>query len=161
MRFPRILRLVAPALAIALVAGCSDSNDVTGSGGALARLAVDAPANAVSGQAFDVEVDALNIGVEGIHNGIVTITLAAPLFVNSVSPSPGTTATFTNTASGAAVTWTLNTLDSNTQSDLRINATGTLPAAEAARTVRVEASMTADGINPGDAVAFDDVQLTR
>jgi len=161
MKLSRFLRFAIPAVLLAGAAACGDSNDVTGSGGALARLSVDAPASATSGQPFDVDVDALNIGVEGIHSGVVQITLASPLVVNSVTPSPGTQATFSNSASGATVTWTLNTLDSNTQSDLRINATGTLLAVENARTVRVQASMTADGINAGDAVAFDDVQLTR
>jgi hypothetical protein len=160
MKFPRFLRIALPVLAVALAAGCSDSNDVTGSGGALARLSVNAPGSAVSGVGFNVEIRALNVGIEGIHNGVVTITLAAPLAVNSVAASPGTSATFSNAASGATVTWTLNTLDSNTSSDLQIAVTGTLPAGENARTVRVEASMRADGINPGDAVAFDDVQLT-
>jgi hypothetical protein len=160
MRFPRI-RSAGAVLTLVAAAGCGDSNDVTGSGGALGRVSVDAPGSAVSGQVFEVEVDALNIGIEGIHDGSVQVTLASPLRVISVGASPGTSATFANGASGATVTWTLNTLDSNTQSDLRIDASGTLPPSETARTVRVEASLTADGINPGDAVAFDDVQLTH
>ena len=160
MRFLRV-RLAVAVLALAAATGCSDRNDITGSGGALGRLSVDAPGSAVSGQVFGVEVGALNIGIEGIHSGSVRVSLASPLVVNSVDPSPGTSATFANGASGATVTWILNTLDSNTKSDLRINASGTLPSGETARTVRVEGSMTAEGINPGDAVAFDDVQLTR
>jgi hypothetical protein len=160
MRLSRLLRIAIPSALLAAALACSDSNDTTTAPGALGRVSVDAPGSATSGQAFNTDVDALNVGVQGIHNGVVQVTLASPLFINSVTPSAGSSATFTNTASGASVMWTLNTLDSNTRSTLRINATGTLSPAEAARTVRIQASMTANGINPGDAVAFDDVQLT-
>jgi hypothetical protein len=159
MKLARSLRLAIPLALLAAVLACSDSNDVTGTGGALARLQVDAPDSAVSGQAFNVDARALNVGVQGIHNGVVQITLPAPLFVNSTVASLGTSATFTNGVSGASVTWTLNTLDSNTQSTLRVETVGTLPAGSASQTVRVLASMTADGIAAGDAVAQKDVVL--
>jgi hypothetical protein len=159
MRLVRFLRLGVPALLLAGAFACSKSNDITGTGGALARLSVDAPNSAVSGQAFNVDVKALNIGVTNVHNGMVQITLPAPLTVDSLVASLGTTAIFRNGSSGAAVTWTLNTLDSNTQSTLRIGTTGALAPGEAARTVTVQAMMTADGIKSGDAVARKDVQL--
>ena len=104
-------------------------------------------------------MNASNVGVQGIHNGSVTVSLPAPLRVHSVEPSPGTQATFSNGGVGATVTWTLNTLDSNTQSTLRINTTGTLLPGQPAQTLRIQGSMTADGIQAGDAMAFDDVQL--
>jgi len=157
-RFLRIPFVLGAALLAGTVA-CSNSSDVTGSGGALGRVAVSAPDNATSGVAFNADVNATNVGVEGIHNGIVTVSLPPPLTVNSVDPSAGTQATFSNGGAGATVTWTLNTLDSNTQSTLRINTTGTLLAAQPAQTLRIQASMRADGINAGDAVAFKDVQL--
>jgi hypothetical protein len=157
-RFLRIRYVLGAALLAGAVA-CSDSSDVTGGNGALGRVAVSAPDSATSGIAFNADVNATNVGVQGIHNGMVTVTLPPPLTVNSVDPSPGTQATFSNAGGGATVTWTLNTLDSNTQSTLRINTTGTLLAAQPAQTLRIQASMTADGINAGDAVAFDDVQL--
>jgi uncharacterized protein DUF11 len=159
MKFPGFLRLSLPAAALAACLACSDHSDVTSSGAALARLSVDAPDSVASGQAFNVDVKSLNVGVTNIRNGVVLVTLPAPLTVNSVLPSGGTDATFDNASSGATVTWNLNTLDSNTQSTLRITTMGMLAPGEAARTVMVQASMTADGIRPGDAVAQKNIQL--
>lgn len=159
MKFPRLLRAAIPALLLASAIACNDDDDVTGSGGALARLSINSPDSVTSGQAFDLDILALNIGVTNVANGVVQATLPAPLFVNSVTPSAGTTATFTNGASGASVTWTLNTLDSNTQSTLRVNATGTLAQGGAASTVTVQATMTATGIQPGDAVVSKAIQV--
>jgi len=159
MRLSRYLRLALPAALLAGAFACSDSSDVTGSGGALGRVEVRAPDSATSGVAFNADINATNVGVEGIHNGVVQVTLPPPLSVNSVEPSAGTQATFSNSGGGSTVSWTLNTLDSNTNSSLRINTTGTLLAAQPAQTLRIQASMTADGIRAGDAVAFKDVQL--
>jgi hypothetical protein len=159
MKCLRLIRLVLPAALLAAVVACSKSNDVTGANGALGRLSVSAPDSAVSGSVFRTDISALNVGVQGIHNGMVQVTLPGPLTVNSVDASPGTSATFT-AGPGASVTWTLNTLDANTQSTLHIETVGTLPAGSAAMTVRIQASMTADGINAGDATAFKDVQIT-
>ncbi len=159
MKCLRLLRIVLPAALLAAVVACSKSSDVTGANAALGRVAVSAPDSAVSGTSFRVDVSALNVGVQGIHNGMVQVTLPGPLTVSAVDASPGTSATFTG-GSGGSVTWTLNTLDANTQSTLHITTAGTLPAGSAAMTVRIQASMTADGINPGDATAFKDVQLT-
>jgi len=158
MKFPRLMRFAVPALLLTGALACKGSNDVTSSSGALARLQLDAPTSAVSGQAFNVNASALNVGVSGIHNGVVQVTLPAPLAVSSVTPSAGTTAVFSN-AGGGSVTWNLNTLDSNTQSTLRIGTIGTLPPGGPAQTVTIHASMTADGINPGDATASRDVQI--
>ena len=49
--------------ALAMVAGCHN-DDVTGANGALARLTVDTPDNATTGQNFDIQVTAQNIGVQ-------------------------------------------------------------------------------------------------
>ncbi len=160
---PRIARLaIFPALALAILGltGCDDNNDISGSGGALATMMVDAPDSAVSGQPFDIAIRTNAIGIENIHNGRVQVTLPAPLSVTAVSASPGTSATFANTTGGGAqVTWELNTLDSNTQSTLHITTTGALAPGEAARSVTVQAVMTADGISAGDVDAQDALQL--
>jgi Domain of unknown function DUF11 len=159
MKWSRLLGFALPIALLAGVVACGDSTDVTGANGALGRLEVRGPDSATSGIAFNVDVTATNVGVQGIHNGIVQVTLPAPLNVNSVEPSPGTQATFSNGGGGSTVSWTLNTLDSNTQSTLRINTTGVLLPGQPAQTLRVQASMTADGINAGDAVGFKDIQL--
>ena len=162
MKFFRMSRMaLVPALLLGFlgVTGCSDENDVTGTGGALATLVVDAPTSAVSGQPFDVAVRVSAVGVANVQDGLVLTTLPPPLSVTAVNASPGTSATFINAGGGAVVTWDLNTLDSNTQSTLHITSTGTLTAGEPARTVTVLAAMTADGISPGDAQAQDAVQL--
>src|SRR5262249_34584974 len=78
---------------------------------------------------------------------------------NSVDASPGTQATFSN-ASGATVSWTLNTLDSNSSSTVHINVTGMLPAGSPTpMSLTLRASLTADGVAPGDAVATATVML--
>ena len=159
MKFPRFLRFAIPVMLLAAALACNDDDSVTGSGGALARLSINGPDSAASGQAFDMDLIALNVGVTNIANGVVAATFPAPLFVNSVTASAGTTATFTNGVSGASVTWTLNTLDSNTQSTLRVNATGTIPQGGATSTVTVQATMTATGIQPGDAVVSKALQI--
>ncbi|MGE5275849.1 MAG: hypothetical protein ACM3SU_02535 [Acidobacteriota bacterium] len=156
MRFPGLARVALPAVLLAAAVSCKDNNDVTGAPGAFGSLTVTCPDSAVSGHAFNVDVKALNVGISGIHNGMVQITLPAPLSVNGVTASPGTSATFT----AGSATWTLNTLDSNTQSTLAIATVGTLPAGSPAQTARISATMTADGIKPGDATAFKDVQIT-
>lgn len=163
MKSFRVSRLAIPVLVLGLLglAGCNDENDITGTGGALATLLVDAPSSAVSGQPFDVAIRVTAVGVNNVHNGRVEVTLPAPLSVTAVSASPGTSGTFSNTAGGGAqATWMLNTLDSNTQSTLHITTVGVLAAGEPARSVTVQAVLTADGIPPGDADAQDAVQLT-
>jgi len=141
--------------------GCHDNNTVTAANQSLVRLTVDAPDTAKSGTQFGVQVRALNVGVAGIHNGHVTVTLPLPLTVLSVSAPSGTSATFGNGASGGTVDWNLGTLDSNTQDKIDITVMGVLGTTEATKKVTVVAQMTADGIKPGDAVAQDDVTLVQ
>jgi hypothetical protein len=82
------------------------------------------------------------------------VTLPAPLTVVSVtSDDPQTSATF----SGGTVTWTIGSLDSNTQSGLTVTTMGTTSSQMTGLTVT--AQMTGSGINPGDAVATDTVTL--
>jgi hypothetical protein len=139
--------------ALSFVAACHN-DDVTGANGALGRVSVDAPDNATSGQNFDVHVTAQDIGVQNIQNTLVTVTLPAPLTVVSVtSDDPQTSATF----SGGTVTWTIGSLDSNTQSGLTVTTMGTTSSQMTGLTVT--AQMTGSGINPGDAVATDTVTL--
>jgi hypothetical protein len=155
MRLTRFLRVAIPMTMLCGIYACSET-DTTTAPGAIASLSVDAPSSATSGQDIDVRVVAQNIGVSGIHNGHVNLTFPAPLVVNSVDPSPGTTATFT----ASSVSWSLNTLDSNTNSVLHVHATGTLAPGSAAQTLTIQGILTADGIGAGDAVAQDSVQLS-
>jgi len=155
-----------PCLAIGLAAlvgvgACHDNSDTTTGNLSVVRLTVDAPDTAKSGTNFGVEVRALNIGVAGIHNGHVKVTLPSPLTVISVQAPSDTSATFSNGASGGTVDWNLGTLDSNSQSKLEITTMGLLGPTEATKRLTVLATMTAQGINAGDAVAQDDVTLVQ
>jgi hypothetical protein len=155
VRFPvsRIALSIAAFAALTLGAACHN-NDVTGANGALARLSVDAPDSATSGQNFDVSVTAQAIGVQNIQNSVVTVTVPAPLqIVNVRSDDPQTTATF----SGNTATWTIGTLDSNTESVLTVTVNGTTGTQMTGLTV--SAQMTGNGINAGDAVATDTLTL--
>jgi hypothetical protein len=158
----KLLRISCPlAMAVLLLGfsvGCDDDeNDVTGSGGSLATLNVDAPSSVRSGEDFGVEINAVNVGVSNIRNGHVTVTFDAPLVARSVEASPGTTAT----VSGNSVIWDLGTLDSNTRSHIDVRAVGILSPAEPSRTATVRAQLTAQGISAGDAVASDTVTVTQ
>ncbi len=155
MRISRWVRLSLLALPLAGLVACNNNDDVTGTGGALATLAVDVPDTVQSGVPFDMSVSTTAVGVEGVHDGVVTATLPAPLQINNVDASPGTSATF----SDSTVTWTLNTLDSNTNSHVTINAVGTLAPGAPSQNLTAQASMVADGINNGELVASDNFVL--
>lgn len=150
--------LVAATLS---AASCGDNKDVTAANQSLVQVTVDAPDTAQSGSSFGVQVRALNVGVAGIHDGHMAVTLPSPLTVISVSSSAGTTATFTNGIAGATVQWNMNTLDSNTQSKIDITTMGLLGPTDGSKRLTVVASMTAQGINSGDVVAQDDVTLIQ
>ena len=155
VRYPlsRIGVSIAVFAVLTLGAACHN-NDVTGANGALARLAVDAPDSGTSGQNFDISVTAQAIGVQNIQNSVVTVTVPAPLqIVNVRSDDPQTTATF----SGSTATWTIGTLDSNTQSVLTVTVMGTTTTQMTGLTVT--AQMTATGISAGDATATDTFNL--
>jgi len=156
-RWTRISLLVALPLIMFGAVACDDDNDVTGSGGALASLNMDVPETVNSGVAFDVSLTATAIGVTNVQNGVVTVTLPAPIQVTAVDAEAGTTATF----NGGAVTWTLNTLDSNTDSVLTIHAMGVLPAGSTNRSLTAQASMTANGISSGELVASENFTLAQ
>ncbi|HLN58468.1 MAG TPA: hypothetical protein VK416_07890 [Thermoanaerobaculia bacterium] len=160
MKNSRILCLAAALLSLVAVGACSDNSDTTTGNLSVVRLTVDAPDTAKSGSNFGVQVRALNVGVAGIHDGHSTVTLPSPLTVVSVQAPSGTSAAFSNGASGGTVDWNLGTLDSNSQSTLDITTMGLLSPSEATRKLTVVATMTADGVKPGDAVAQDDVTLT-
>ncbi|HEY4229987.1 MAG TPA: hypothetical protein VGO79_07425 [Thermoanaerobaculia bacterium] len=156
MRLPRSTRSllwVVPFLVTGLVS-CSKS-DTTTAPGAIATVTVNAPDTATSGQSFDVTVDATAVGVNNVHNGVVQVTVPAPLTVQATSPSSGTTASFTT----GSATWNLGTLDSNSNSSLHLTLMGNLPPGSNGQGVTITASLTADGINAGDAVASDSVQI--
>jgi hypothetical protein len=150
--------LVAAVLA---AAACGDNKDVTAANQSLVQVTVDAPATAKSGSSFGVQVRALNVGVAGIHEGHMAVTLPSPLSVISVAASAGTSATFTNGIAGGTVQWTMNTLDSNTQAKIDITTMGLLAPTDGSKRLTVVASMTAQGIMSGDVVAQDDVTLTQ
>lgn len=161
MKAPRALVLTLLLAATLSAASCGDNTDVTGANQSLVRVSVDAPDTAKSGSSFGVQVRALNVGVAGIQDGRVTITLPSPLTVIAVDASAGTSATFTNGIAGGTVQWDLRTLDSNSQSRIDITTMGVLEATEGTKRLTVLASMTAQGINPGDAIAQDDVVLIQ
>jgi len=159
-RWTRILFLVGLPLVMLGGVACDNDNDVTGSGGALASLNLDVPQTVNSGVPFDVGLTATAIGVTNVQNGVVTVTLPAPLQATTVDAEAGTSATFTNGA-GATVTWTLNTLDSNTSSTLTIHAMGVLPVGSANQALTIQSSMVADGISSGELVANEDFTLAQ
>lgn len=143
---------VSTALFLALAfsgSGCRD--DTTTAPGAIANVTFESPDSAHSGESVLVDVRAVNVGINNVHNGRVDVTLPSPLHVDSVDASDGS-ATFSNGAGGAIVTWMLGTLDSNSQSRLHIHVTGTLPGS-LGMSLTMRASLTADGVHAGDAVA--------
>ena len=148
------------ALVLTMVSGlpACNNDDVSGTGGALARLEMDMPDTVRSGVPFDAGASAANVGVEGVHDGVVTITLPAPLRITDVTASPGTSATFSNVGL-ATVTWTLHTLDSNTRSTITIYAKGSLPPGAGEQLLTAQATMIADGISLGELVANDSFVL--
>ena len=150
--------LLAAALGAAGHIGCNNES-VTGTGGALAQLEMDMPDTVRSDVPFQAGASASNVGVEGVHEGVVTIALPAPLRITDVATSPGTTATFSNGGIGATVTWDLHTLDSFTRSNLTIHATAALPAGASEQILTAQASMVADGIGFGELVANDSFVL--
>jgi len=156
-RWVRISLLVALPLAMVGAVGCDDDNDVSGTGGALASLNLDMPETVNSGVPFDASLTATAIGVTNVQNGVVTVTLPAPIQVTGVDAEAGTSATF----AGGTITWTLNTLDSNTSSDLTIHAMGTLPAGAPGQNLTAQASMTADGISSGEVVVSENFTLAQ
>jgi hypothetical protein len=156
---PRIPTLALPFLIVLGAAACGNNDDVSGSGGALASLEMDMPDRVYSGVPFDAGASAAAVGVEGVHDGVVTISLPAPLTITDVATSPGTSATFSNAGVGATVTWDLHTLDSNTRSTLTIYAAGALPANTPEQILTAQASMVADGISFGELVATDSFVL--
>jgi hypothetical protein len=161
MKVPWALVLTLLLAATLSAASCGDNKDVTAANQSLVQVSVDAPDTAKSGSTFGVQVRALNVGVAGIHDGRVTITLPSPLTVIAVDASAGTTATFTNGVAGGTVQWDLHTLESNSQSRIDITTMGVLGATEGTKRLTVVATMTAQGINPGDAIAQDDVTLIQ
>ena len=158
MRAFRWFRMALFPVIVAGFAACNN-DDVSGTGGALARLEMDMPDTVRSGVPFDAGASAAAVGVENVHDGVVTITLPAPLRITDVTASPGTSADFSNVGL-ATVTWTLHTLDSNTRSTITIYATGTLPPGANEQLLTAQAAMVADGISLGELVANDSFVLT-
>ena len=153
MRFP-LLRLAVPLIFAVGLTACKGS-DTTTAPGSLANVTVNAPGSVNSGQSFTLDLAATAVGVNNVQNGLVTVTIPTPFVVNSVDASSGTNAS----TSGGTVTWNLGTLDSNSQSTLHVNVTGTLPPGSSAQTVTFSAVLTATGIAAGDATAQTNVQL--
>jgi len=57
------------------------------------------------------------------------------------------------------VTWDLRTLDSNSQSRLRVQTVGVLAPGEGSRRAAIEASLTGQSIGGGDAAAREDITI--
>ena len=151
---PRIALAAAVTVLVGSLAACHHS-DTTTAPGSLANVTVTGPGSVTSGQNFDVDVAATAVGINNVQNGMVTVTVPAPLTILSTNASSGTNAT----VSGNTVTWNLGTLDSNSQSTLHVNLMGTLPAGSNAQSVAIQAQLTGTGINPGDATASTTVQI--
>ena len=156
MRINLPLRFAAIGVLLALGTAACDDNDVAGTRGALAVLNVDAPSFAQTSVEFEVEIVAANVGVSNVRDARVEITFEPPLTPLSAVASAGTTVF----VGGEHATWTLDTLDSNTRSTLRVRVVGKLSAGEASRSARIRAEMTARGISAGEAVASDFVTVT-
>ena len=154
MRFSRILQLAALATLAASWIACHNS-DTTTAPGSLANVTVTGPGSSTSGQSFTMNVAATAVGINTVQNVVVTVMIPPQCTVNSLDASSGTTAT----TSGATVTWTIGSLDSNSQSQVHINVTGSLPAGSGAQTVTFQASLSGNGITPGSAVASTSVQI--
>ena len=154
MRLPGFSRIALIAAFVGSLAACNHS-DTTTAPGALANVTVTGPSSVTSGQNFDVDVAATAVGVNNVQNGMVTVTVPAPLTITSVNASSGTSAT----VSGNTVTWNLGTLDSNSQSTLHVNLMGTLPAGTNAQSVTIQAQLTGSGIHAGDATGSTTVQV--
>ena len=103
MRASRWFPMALFPLIVAGFAACNN-DDVSGTGGALARLEMDMPDTVRSGAPFDAGASAAAVD-ENVHDGVVTVTLPAPLRITDVTASPGTTAMFSNVGL-ATVTWT-------------------------------------------------------
>jgi hypothetical protein len=147
-------RLILSLIGAAAVATLACNNDdLTGSGGSLARIAVNAPNSVASGDVFTVEIDADNIGFDDITYGSVDITMEPPLQVVSLMALDGTSATFT----GGTIAWTLNTIDPNSNRQLLVQAQGVLAAGAPAVSSQIRASMVGEGIGPGELVTTDSV----
>src|SRR5262249_46219946 len=157
MTFPRFFRYAAPAILVAGFVACKGS-DTTTSPGSLANVTMNGPSQATSGQSFTLDLAATAVGVNNVQNGMVTVAVPSQFVVNSVDASSGTSATAAP-GTGGMVTWNLGTLDSNSQSTLHINVTGSLPSGSASQSATFQATLTATGINAGDAVASATVQL--
>lgn len=154
MRSPRILRLAALAMLAAPWIACHNS-DTTTAPGSLANVTVTGPGSSSSGQSFTMNVAATAVGINSVQNAVVNVLIPAQCAVTSLDASSGTTAT----TSGATATWTIGSLDSNSQSQLHITVTGTLPAGSGAQTVTFQATLTGNGISAGSAVASASVQI--
>lgn len=154
-----LFRLALPLVLVPGFVACDDDDDITGSNRSLARVSVDAPDSSRSGNEFEIQVTAENIGISNIRNGRVDVTLPLPLLVMGVGTSAGTNATFTNGLTGGRVTWDLGTLDSNSQSRLNIRTVGILPAGQGSTRVTIEASLTGQSIGAGDAVAREEMTI--
>src|SRR5215471_16203105 len=68
----QLFRLAVPALLLSCVLGCHD-NKTTTAPGAVANVMFNAPDSAKSGQNFTVDVNALNVGINGIHNAQIAV----------------------------------------------------------------------------------------
>ena len=160
MKTVRFLRLAVPViLALGLVACDDDDDDVTGAGGSLARVSVDAPGSARSGVQFETQITAENVGISNVHNGQVVVDFPAPLRVFGVDTSAGTNASFTNDVSGGRVFWDLGTLDSNSQSRLTVQTMGLLAPGQGSTNATIQASLAAQEVRAGDAVGRDTVTI--
>src|SRR4030095_15643840 len=99
MASSRSVRILLPAVLLLLsgLVACSDADSTT-SPGAIATINVNAPDTATNGQPFTVDVGATAVGISGVHNGFVTVTVPAPLTITAADAEAGTTGRFSSCA---------------------------------------------------------------
>src|SRR4051812_7336476 len=104
MKTQWILRIAAPAVlcAVAGLAYACNDNDTTTAPGSVATVSIDAPQSARSGETFTIDVGAVAVGVNNVHNGRVDVTLPAPLQVISVDSSAGAAPPLSHARGGGA-----------------------------------------------------------
>ena len=156
------VRRIVPVLAaavFALAAGmaCNDNSDhaTTPTGGSLAQVELGGPSAPVaSGESFNVDVKARNVGFSVLHDVHVHVVLPPPIVIESAEvTSGGGTVSSSNGANGGTADFSFGTIDKNSQSSGTIHLHGTLGGGTNNVPVTVTAELTSDEVHAGDAEA--------
>jgi len=151
------------AAAAAVVACDHNDTDTTPTGGSLAQVEMGVPDGPVTNQqSFNIDVKARDGGFSVLHGTRVHLVLPNPLVVEGadVNDGPGTV-TFSNGVSGGIVDFDFGSVDKFSQKSGTIHAHGVLQPTQNNVKVTVTAEMTSDEVDPGDAVAEEDVTIQQ